>query len=76
MKLEAKIALLGEQAVMLQRRIEVLGAPRGDRARMLLEYELTKVRLQLRDLKQVDRARRAIGRRLIPYAGYEHGAKR
>lgn len=77
MKLDAKIALLGEQAVDLQQRIAALAAPRGDKARRLIEYELTKIRLQLRDLKEIRRShRRAAGKRLIPYAGYEQGAKR
>lgn len=65
---DARVVTLSEQAATLKARIESLGLPRGDKARKLLEYELTKIRLELRAV----RTKRVVDRRrLIPYAGAE-----
>lgn len=75
MSFDTELNLLAKQAVELQARINALGLPQEDRARRLLLYELTKVRVRIRDVKRLrdgmkqPRARRLSGRRLIPYAG-------
>jgi hypothetical protein len=73
--IDARIAVLAQQAVELKRRIEALRLPRNDRGRKALEYELTKLKLDLRELRAIRHAtidRRPGPKRLIPYAGADY----